>query len=34
MNRIGERYSMQKWSKPRYQDLRYGFEINLYIKVR
>ncbi|PUB81826.1 MAG: pyrroloquinoline quinone precursor peptide PqqA [gamma proteobacterium symbiont of Ctena orbiculata] len=25
---------MQKWSKPRYQDLRYGFEINLYIKVR
>ncbi|MEW8328117.1 MAG: pyrroloquinoline quinone precursor peptide PqqA [Candidatus Thiodiazotropha sp.] len=25
---------MQKWSKPRYQDLRYGFEINLYAKVR
>ncbi|MBT3045772.1 MAG: pyrroloquinoline quinone precursor peptide PqqA [gamma proteobacterium symbiont of Ctena orbiculata] len=25
---------MQKWSKPRYQDLRYGFEINLYVKVR
>ncbi|MES9970433.1 MAG: pyrroloquinoline quinone precursor peptide PqqA [Candidatus Thiodiazotropha sp.] len=25
---------MHKWSKPGYQDLRYGFEINLYVKVR
>ncbi|MES9945879.1 pyrroloquinoline quinone precursor peptide PqqA [gamma proteobacterium symbiont of Ctena orbiculata] len=25
---------MHKWSKPRYQNLRYGFEINLYVKVR
>lgn len=23
-----------KWSTPSYQDLRYGFEINLYINNR
>ncbi|WP_083900675.1 pyrroloquinoline quinone precursor peptide PqqA [Thiolinea disciformis] len=25
---------MKKWTKPSYQDLRYGFEINLYILNR
>ncbi|MCU7931046.1 MAG: pyrroloquinoline quinone precursor peptide PqqA [Candidatus Thiodiazotropha sp. (ex Codakia rugifera)] len=25
---------MTKWSKPTFQNLRYGFEINLYVKVR
>ncbi|MCG6860478.1 MAG: pyrroloquinoline quinone precursor peptide PqqA [Chromatiaceae bacterium] len=25
---------MKKWSKPEFQNLRYGFEINLYVKVR
>jgi coenzyme PQQ precursor peptide PqqA len=25
---------MKKWSKPKFQNLRYGFEINLYVKVR
>jgi coenzyme PQQ precursor peptide PqqA len=25
---------MKKWSKPRFQNLRYGFEINLYVTVR
>ncbi|MCM8855718.1 MAG: pyrroloquinoline quinone precursor peptide PqqA [Candidatus Thiodiazotropha sp. (ex Lucinoma kastoroae)] len=25
---------MNKWSKPTFQNLRYGFEINLYVKVR
>ncbi|PVV05894.1 MAG: coenzyme PQQ precursor peptide PqqA [gamma proteobacterium symbiont of Ctena orbiculata] len=34
IQQIGERITMHKWSKPRYQNLRYGFEINLYVKVR
>jgi len=25
---------MKTWSKPEFQNLRYGFEINLYVKVR
>ncbi|MES9811816.1 MAG: pyrroloquinoline quinone precursor peptide PqqA [Candidatus Thiodiazotropha endolucinida] len=25
---------MHKWSKPMYQNMRFGFEINLYVKVR
>ncbi|MCU7861129.1 MAG: pyrroloquinoline quinone precursor peptide PqqA [Candidatus Thiodiazotropha sp. (ex Lucinoma kastoroae)] len=25
---------MNKWSKPTFQNLRYGFEINLYVKFR
>ncbi|MCP3868156.1 MAG: pyrroloquinoline quinone precursor peptide PqqA [Gammaproteobacteria bacterium] len=25
---------MKKWSKPAFENLRYGFEINLYVKVR
>jgi coenzyme PQQ precursor peptide PqqA len=25
---------MKKWSKPKFQNMRYGFEINLYVKVR
>ena len=25
---------MKKWSKPGFQNMRYGFEINLYIKAR
>jgi len=24
----------KKWSKPEFQNLRYGFEINLYVTVR
>lgn len=26
--------TMKTWSKPEFQNLRYGFEINLYVKVR
>jgi coenzyme PQQ precursor peptide PqqA len=26
--------NIMKWSTPSYQDLRYGFEINLYINNR
>ena len=26
--------SMKTWTKPAFQNLRYGFEINLYVKVR
>ncbi|MCB1789531.1 MAG: pyrroloquinoline quinone precursor peptide PqqA [Gammaproteobacteria bacterium] len=25
---------MKTWIKPEFQNLRYGFEINLYVKVR
>lgn len=25
---------MKKWSKPSFQNMRYGFEINLYVTVR
>ncbi|MES9919310.1 MAG: pyrroloquinoline quinone precursor peptide PqqA [Candidatus Thiodiazotropha sp.] len=25
---------MHKWSKPMYQNMRFGFEINLYVEVR
>jgi coenzyme PQQ precursor peptide PqqA len=25
---------MKKWSKPSFQNMRYGFEINLYVRVR
>ncbi|MES9923779.1 MAG: pyrroloquinoline quinone precursor peptide PqqA [Candidatus Thiodiazotropha endolucinida] len=25
---------MHKWSKPMFQNMRFGFEINLYVKVR
>ncbi|WP_366936788.1 pyrroloquinoline quinone precursor peptide PqqA [uncultured Thiothrix sp.] len=25
---------MKKWTKPSYKDMRYGFEINLYILNR
>ncbi|WP_078923722.1 pyrroloquinoline quinone precursor peptide PqqA [Thiothrix eikelboomii] len=25
---------MKKWTKPSFKDLRYGFEINLYIMNR
>ncbi|MES9826667.1 MAG: pyrroloquinoline quinone precursor peptide PqqA [Candidatus Thiodiazotropha sp.] len=25
---------MHKWSKPMYQNMRFGFEINLYVNVR
>ncbi|MBW9265617.1 MAG: pyrroloquinoline quinone precursor peptide PqqA [Candidatus Thiodiazotropha sp. (ex. Lucinisca nassula)] len=28
------RTTMHKWSKPMYQNMRFGFEINLYVKVR
>jgi coenzyme PQQ precursor peptide PqqA len=31
-NRSSE--TMKKWSKPAFQNMRYGFEINLYVKVR
>jgi coenzyme PQQ precursor peptide PqqA len=27
-------WDMKKWSKPKFQNMRYGFEINLYVKVR
>jgi len=26
--------TMKTWSKPAFENLRYGFEINLYVKVR
>ncbi|MDJ0740019.1 MAG: pyrroloquinoline quinone precursor peptide PqqA [Gammaproteobacteria bacterium] len=30
-----EATTMKKtWTKPEFQNLRYGFEINLYVKVR
>ena len=29
-----ETNTMKTWSKPEFQNLRYGFEINLYVKVR
>jgi coenzyme PQQ precursor peptide PqqA len=29
-----ENSMMKKWSKPKFENLRYGFEINLYVKVR
>ena len=30
-----ETNTMRKtWTKPEFQNLRYGFEINLYVKVR
>jgi len=32
INRSSE--TMKKWSKPAFQNMRYGFEINLYVKVR
>ncbi|MET0062356.1 MAG: pyrroloquinoline quinone precursor peptide PqqA [Candidatus Thiodiazotropha endolucinida] len=25
---------MHKWSKPMFQNMRFGLEINLYVKVR
>ncbi|QKT02688.1 pyrroloquinoline quinone precursor peptide PqqA [Ectothiorhodospiraceae bacterium 2226] len=25
---------MKRWSRPKFENLRYGFEINLYVKVR
>ena len=25
---------MKTWTKPAFENLRYGFEINLYVKVR
>jgi len=25
---------MKKWCKPTFHNMRYGFEINLYVKVR
>jgi coenzyme PQQ precursor peptide PqqA len=33
-NPISENGTMKKWSKPEFQNLRYGFEINLYVTVR
>jgi coenzyme PQQ precursor peptide PqqA len=29
-----ERRQTMKWSKPQYQDLRFGFEITMYISAR
>ena len=29
-----ETNTMKTWSKPEFRNLRYGFEINLYVKVR
>lgn len=26
--------SLMKWTKPQYQDLRFGFEITMYIAAR
>ncbi|MCB1622520.1 MAG: pyrroloquinoline quinone precursor peptide PqqA [Thiothrix sp.] len=28
------RKTMKKWSKPAFREMRYGFEINLYIMNR
>jgi coenzyme PQQ precursor peptide PqqA len=29
-----ERRQAMKWTKPQYQDLRFGFEITMYISAR
>jgi len=31
---LNEKETTMKWTKPQYQDLRFGFEITMYIAAR